>query len=105
MLMSFQLQDLISKKITQDRNIVMHVGSMTVDRVWIGNQSYLVLTLVVTNQSDSAQIYTVYSSLYHTLSLFSPLSPLVMASRGGHSPSSGFLNCPHASAKATFDSQ
>jgi hypothetical protein len=46
---------------------------MTVDRVWISNWSYWMLIFVVTNQSNSSQNCTDYSSLQDTFSLLSLL--------------------------------
>jgi hypothetical protein len=43
----------------------------------------------------TVQIYSLYNSLWHTVFSISCVltSPLVTVSNGGHSPSSGFLNC------------
>jgi hypothetical protein len=72
---------------------------------WIGNWIYWTLALVVTIQFNSSRIYRVYSSVHHAL-----LRPslLCLHQSSGNvfsllaSPSSGFPNCPRASAAATL---
>jgi hypothetical protein len=49
-------------------------------------------------------VFTIHSGMHRvvlTCCVF--MSLVVMASSGGHFPSSAFLNCPHASATATVD--
>jgi hypothetical protein len=63
---------------------------------FIGN-----LQLVITSNTNSSWICTVYNSLWKSLSLLSlQCLPSVTPSNSGRSSSSGFPNCPRASATA-----
>jgi hypothetical protein len=74
---------------------------MPIDGVWIGNRVYTVL---------KPFFITPHETLQGTLGLLSLLRVLsscclVAAFNGGSSPSSGFLNCPRASATSSSQQQ
>jgi hypothetical protein len=74
---------------------------VTTDGVWIGNWIYWTLTLVSTINYDSlTELHTPNITVTTAHKVFSGFTSrcLVAASNGGISPSSGFPNCPRASA-------
>jgi hypothetical protein len=77
-------------------NILWRVW-LIVGRIRIGNRIFCALTLTTTVRW-STHTKTYYDSQIFFSFSYLFTSPLVMASNGGRSPSSGFSNCSHASA-------